>query len=196
MRRASGCFHKAGINIETYPVGKIAGPRKYNIDHLLVPHVRSLVYWDILIHEMAGYMAYKLADTFDLLTWAGLADVPIYPALIREVYSIYFLYQTHPFRQGCKFGRETPENYPSYSISKKSADKSSAVKSPAYHLGCQLLVLVKYPDFCLSWRSCPGYEGLALTNCLVVNPDLGIPVIGIYPCTCTTAQKQKKNKNW
>lgn len=61
MRRAVGCFEKAGISrLVLYPTDRYSGPRKFGIDHLLIPNADALEEWQLLIHEVTGYIVYKL----------------------------------------------------------------------------------------------------------------------------------------
>ncbi|HLO92194.1 MAG: YdcF family protein [Chloroflexota bacterium] len=60
MRRASGCFEKQSIAIREYPTAKITGDRLKNIDHLLIPSIKTLEQWNLLIHELLGYAMYKV----------------------------------------------------------------------------------------------------------------------------------------
>lgn len=60
MPRAKRCFKKAGLTITPFSVDQQAGPRKYLLDHLFVPNVKSLVRWQQLIKEWVGYVSYKL----------------------------------------------------------------------------------------------------------------------------------------
>ncbi len=61
MRRAAASFREAGIAIHTYPADKWVGSRRYDLEHLLVPDTDALLKWRILVHEMIGWVAYKLA---------------------------------------------------------------------------------------------------------------------------------------
>jgi uncharacterized SAM-binding protein YcdF (DUF218 family) len=61
MRRAVGCFNKAGIRTLTYTTDRIAGPQKYDLDYLFVPDIYALSSWQILIHEWFGYISYKIS---------------------------------------------------------------------------------------------------------------------------------------
>jgi uncharacterized SAM-binding protein YcdF (DUF218 family) len=61
MRRAEGCFQKAGINADTYPVDRYSGPTRTELDFLLVPSVDIFASWSNLIHEIAGFVIYKIA---------------------------------------------------------------------------------------------------------------------------------------
>ncbi len=58
--RAMGCFTKAGINVQAYPVDYYSVDRNFEPDNLLVPSEEALDKWSILIHELAGYVVYKL----------------------------------------------------------------------------------------------------------------------------------------
>lgn len=60
MRRASATFSKAGFDIEEYPTSKITGERLHDIDHIFIPSLATLQNWNILIHEAAGYLVYKV----------------------------------------------------------------------------------------------------------------------------------------
>jgi uncharacterized SAM-binding protein YcdF (DUF218 family) len=60
MRRAAGCFRKAGIEHIIYPVDKLTGDRRFDLEHLLVPSLESLVKWKILAHELFGYLTYRI----------------------------------------------------------------------------------------------------------------------------------------
>jgi uncharacterized SAM-binding protein YcdF (DUF218 family) len=61
MRRAMGCFAKAGIPVTPYSADRIAGPLRFQLDYLLLPDVDSLYNWEILLHEWVGYISYKIA---------------------------------------------------------------------------------------------------------------------------------------
>jgi uncharacterized SAM-binding protein YcdF (DUF218 family) len=60
MRRSVACFNKQEIVVTPYSVDRYSGPRKYQFDHLLVPHSETLFNWDSLIHEWVGYAVYKI----------------------------------------------------------------------------------------------------------------------------------------
>ncbi|MES2592124.1 MAG: YdcF family protein [Bacteroidota bacterium] len=61
MKRSLKCFTKAGIITQPYSTDRCAGPRKYEFDHLFIPKSYILDNWEILIHEIAGYITYKMA---------------------------------------------------------------------------------------------------------------------------------------
>ena len=58
MPRAKRCFDKVGIITTPYSVDQQAGPRKYLLDHLLIPNVDSLRRWQTLIKEWLGLTTY------------------------------------------------------------------------------------------------------------------------------------------
>ena len=60
MRRSKACFEKAGLNIDIYPVDRYAGPRKYIFDHLFIPNTVTFNSWNLLIHEVTGYIIYAI----------------------------------------------------------------------------------------------------------------------------------------
>ena len=61
LRRAIGCFKKAGITkIVPYPTDRYSGPRKFDLDFMLVPNPSALDQWQLLLHEITGYMVYKI----------------------------------------------------------------------------------------------------------------------------------------
>jgi len=61
MRRSIACFKNEGITVTPYSTDRIAGPRKYELDHLLVPESGTLANWNLLLHEWMGYLSYKIA---------------------------------------------------------------------------------------------------------------------------------------
>lgn len=60
MKRAAACFKKQGVMIKEYPTSKITGDRLHNFDHLFIPSVLTLKNWDLVIHEIIGYLSYKV----------------------------------------------------------------------------------------------------------------------------------------
>lgn len=60
MRRSLGCFVAAGLVAEPYSTDRYAGPRKYEIDHMFIPNLSIMNDWNNLIHELVGYVTYKL----------------------------------------------------------------------------------------------------------------------------------------
>jgi len=60
MRRAMGCFNKAGIHADGYPTDFFTGPRNYSFAHLFVPSADTLNDWALLIREIVGYVVYEM----------------------------------------------------------------------------------------------------------------------------------------
>jgi uncharacterized SAM-binding protein YcdF (DUF218 family) len=61
MRRSVGCFEKAGIHVTPYSTDRQSGDRKYIFDFLFLPNVSAIEVWEIAVHEMTGYLIYKIA---------------------------------------------------------------------------------------------------------------------------------------
>ena len=60
MRRSLNCFSKVGMEVIPYSTDRYAGPRKYEFDHLLIPNTSAMNDWYVLIHEVVGYITYKV----------------------------------------------------------------------------------------------------------------------------------------
>lgn len=60
MRRSIGCFNKAGLTVDHYSTDRYAGPRKFEFDHLFIPNISALNDWNNLIHEVVGFITYKI----------------------------------------------------------------------------------------------------------------------------------------
>jgi uncharacterized SAM-binding protein YcdF (DUF218 family) len=60
MRRSEGCFTKAGVKADTFSTDFYSGPRYFTPDELILPNAKSFDDWHLLIHEIAGYIVYKL----------------------------------------------------------------------------------------------------------------------------------------
>lgn len=60
MRRAFGCFKKAGLNCDTFPTDYYSGTRQWNIDNLFFPSPNVLFKWNAFIHELVGVLIYRL----------------------------------------------------------------------------------------------------------------------------------------
>lgn len=60
MRRSLGCFEKAGLDVVGYSTDRYAGPCKWEFDHLFIPNLSAMKDWDNLIHEITGYITYKI----------------------------------------------------------------------------------------------------------------------------------------
>lgn len=62
MRRGVGCFNKVGIKVTPFSTDRYSGgPRRWSLDFLLVPNIDAFQAWNVLIHEMTGYLVYKIA---------------------------------------------------------------------------------------------------------------------------------------
>ncbi len=61
MRRAMGCFEKVGISADAYSTDRYSGPSRYEPDFLFMPSHDIFFNWNNLIHEVVGYLIYKLA---------------------------------------------------------------------------------------------------------------------------------------
>nr|WP_262905935.1 YdcF family protein [Hymenobacter terricola] len=59
-RRALGCFQKAGLRPLIFPAGFRSSDRSVTPDYWLVPSPTALENWSLLIHEMAGWLTYKV----------------------------------------------------------------------------------------------------------------------------------------
>jgi uncharacterized SAM-binding protein YcdF (DUF218 family) len=61
LRRATGSFEKAGITkLVPYPTDRYSGPRKFEFDHAFLPSPDAMDQWQLLIHEVTGYLVYKI----------------------------------------------------------------------------------------------------------------------------------------
>jgi len=60
MRRALGCFKKVGMNVSIHPTDGFYRMQTYYPTDLIIPVTRNLGRWEILIHEIAGIIIYKL----------------------------------------------------------------------------------------------------------------------------------------
>lgn len=61
MRRSRACFNKVGWSMDTFATDFLHHERKYTPDILFVPHVESLLNWNIMIREWVGMIAYKIS---------------------------------------------------------------------------------------------------------------------------------------
>ncbi|MAX80266.1 MAG: hypothetical protein CL843_08835 [Crocinitomicaceae bacterium] len=61
MRRSLACFEKQGLQPIPLSVDRRAGPRKFQLDHLLIPDEQAMIGWYKLFHEWTGYFSYWLA---------------------------------------------------------------------------------------------------------------------------------------
>lgn len=60
MRRAYGCAQKAGLDCTPFAVDYYYNPDTNSPDALIVPDSGALYKWDVLIHEIIGYLVYWL----------------------------------------------------------------------------------------------------------------------------------------
>jgi len=60
MRRAAGCFSKAGFEFDTFSTDFYSHNRSFTPDKLIVPGVEALSKWHKLIHEITGFIMYKM----------------------------------------------------------------------------------------------------------------------------------------
>lgn len=61
MSRSLAIFNKAGYkNITPYVTNKISGLRKFEFDHCFIPNIEAVYHLNLILHEMIGYMIYKL----------------------------------------------------------------------------------------------------------------------------------------
>lgn len=60
MPRALGCFQKAGLGPTTFPTDHYHQPRSWLPEEWLIPNEGSLVQWQRLLHEVAGYLIYRV----------------------------------------------------------------------------------------------------------------------------------------
>ncbi|MCE3279348.1 MAG: hypothetical protein K0S44_1539 [Bacteroidetes bacterium] len=61
MRRSLGCFRKVGLSVDPYSTDRYSGPRKFEFDHLIIPNISAMYDWTNIIHEIVGYVTYKLS---------------------------------------------------------------------------------------------------------------------------------------
>ncbi len=60
MRRAKGCFDKAGVKTDVFSTDFYSHERNFYFDTLLFPSVAAINKWTILIREFVGISIYKL----------------------------------------------------------------------------------------------------------------------------------------
>jgi len=61
MLRARGCFNHVKIETDPYPVDRIATKRVYSLEALFLPNQEALGIWRQILHEVFGYVTYKMA---------------------------------------------------------------------------------------------------------------------------------------
>lgn len=60
MRRSLACFEREGIKAKPYSTDRYAGSRKFEFDFLFIPNASAMNDWNVLIHELVGYVTYKI----------------------------------------------------------------------------------------------------------------------------------------
>ncbi|MCR5886461.1 YdcF family protein [Hymenobacter sp. J193] len=60
QRRALGCFRQVGLNATPFPADFRSVDRSIGLDYWLIPSVDALELWTQLLHEISGYLTYKL----------------------------------------------------------------------------------------------------------------------------------------
>ena len=62
MRRALACFVKQGLQTDPYPVDYKTKPEKEKGDFWvkLLPSLNNMMFWNLLMKEWVGYIAYKM----------------------------------------------------------------------------------------------------------------------------------------
>lgn len=60
MRRAAACFEKAGIEADSFTADFYGYERRFTPDELIIPNAGAFNGWHILIHEVSGFLIYKL----------------------------------------------------------------------------------------------------------------------------------------
>ncbi|WP_138074991.1 YdcF family protein [Hymenobacter jeollabukensis] len=60
QRRALGCFHRVGLRPAPFPAGFVTTDRRLSPDYWLVPDADALARWSLLLHEISGYVVYRV----------------------------------------------------------------------------------------------------------------------------------------
>jgi uncharacterized SAM-binding protein YcdF (DUF218 family) len=60
MRRSKACFDKAGITTDIFPTDFYTTTLRYTPDELLIPNPDAFRLWHRIIHEITGYLIYKV----------------------------------------------------------------------------------------------------------------------------------------
>ncbi len=60
MRRSIGCFRNVNLKVDPFPVDLTAGDRSWYWMNLLLPKTDALDIWDELLHEIIGYLTYRI----------------------------------------------------------------------------------------------------------------------------------------
>ena len=59
-RRASGCFQKVGLAVTIFPTAFKSEARNFTVDNLLIPRELNMYHSYDLVHELIGYVVYKI----------------------------------------------------------------------------------------------------------------------------------------
>lgn len=60
MRRAAACFDKAGVQATSFSTDFYASERRFTPDETIIPSSSAFHNWHLLIHEVTGFVVYKL----------------------------------------------------------------------------------------------------------------------------------------
>jgi uncharacterized SAM-binding protein YcdF (DUF218 family) len=60
MRRAEACFRKVGLNPDIFPADYYSYDRTFIFAYLVIPKEKALYDWNRLLHEMVGFLVYKV----------------------------------------------------------------------------------------------------------------------------------------
>lgn len=60
MRRSRACFHEVGMKVDVFTTDHYTGKRWFSLDRLFVPKVDVMQDWNVLTHEIFGYVVYWL----------------------------------------------------------------------------------------------------------------------------------------
>lgn len=60
MRRAAACFEKAGVKADSFTADFYGYERRFTPDEVIIPNAAAFNTWHLLIHEVSGFLIYKL----------------------------------------------------------------------------------------------------------------------------------------
>ena len=60
MRRSLACFKVAGVKVDGFPVDFYANARLFRVKDVIIPSEEAFRNWHILIHEVIGFIIYKI----------------------------------------------------------------------------------------------------------------------------------------
>jgi uncharacterized SAM-binding protein YcdF (DUF218 family) len=61
MKRAMACFKREGLQCQPFSADRYCGPRKFMADHMFLPNSAALWQWNAFLHEVIGYVMYRMA---------------------------------------------------------------------------------------------------------------------------------------